>query len=351
MSLNFDLEHARALVLAEGWNSTCYQILNPGIRHWFSHDGDVLVGYVVSGRMAIVAGSPVCSPLRLPTALAEWEGFADQQGWTVCYFGAESRIQNHLIGRSNFTFVSLGSQPEWSVPQFLEKFGQSSNLRQQIHRARNKGVEVSELNPSDTLTIQDLRKVLGEWLGQKGLSTLHFLVEPDTFGDLRDRRIFVARRGGEPIGFVTLCPVPSRDGWLTEQFVRGLKAPNGTIELLLLHAAEAVRASDYFTMGIIPLARDGSDVPEPPWLIPLRAWALAHGRRFYNFQGLRAFKAKFQPETWTPLVVIVRDSEFRFRHLHAILRAFTHLPPVTAFCIGLGKALRTEFRTLFGLRR
>ena len=27
---------ARELVMSYGWNATCYQILNPGIEHWFS---------------------------------------------------------------------------------------------------------------------------------------------------------------------------------------------------------------------------------------------------------------------------------------------------------------------------
>ena len=40
------LEHARALVLRHGWNAMAYQILNPGIRRWFSADGEAVVGYL-----------------------------------------------------------------------------------------------------------------------------------------------------------------------------------------------------------------------------------------------------------------------------------------------------------------
>jgi hypothetical protein len=43
---SLSLEKARQLILEFGWNSTSYQILNPGIKHWFAAAGDAVVGYV-----------------------------------------------------------------------------------------------------------------------------------------------------------------------------------------------------------------------------------------------------------------------------------------------------------------
>ena len=36
-----EIARVRELVLRFGWNSTSYQIINPGIRHWFAAAGDV----------------------------------------------------------------------------------------------------------------------------------------------------------------------------------------------------------------------------------------------------------------------------------------------------------------------
>jgi hypothetical protein len=74
---------------------------------------------------------------------------------------------------------------------------------------------------------------LREWLAAKGLPPLHFLVEPDTLSHLFDRRVFAAELGGEVIGFVLLSPVPTRNGWLFEQFVHRPGSPNGTVELMI----------------------------------------------------------------------------------------------------------------------
>ncbi|MGE5727799.1 MAG: hypothetical protein ACM34L_04290, partial [Gemmatimonas sp.] len=60
-----DLHRARELVLEHGWNATAYQILNPGIAHWFCAGGDAVIGYVRRNGVRVVAGAPVCAPERL----------------------------------------------------------------------------------------------------------------------------------------------------------------------------------------------------------------------------------------------------------------------------------------------
>lgn len=339
-------ENARRLVLEHGWNSTCYQLLNPGIEHWWSARGGGLVGFVRSGGLAIVAGAPVCAEADLPQIIDEWEAFAQREGLGVCYFGAEQRLLEALARSPRQVNVHLGSQPEWHPDAFRQGIQADASLRAQLNRARNKGVSVREWSREEAENHPGLRQVLGEWLAARGLPTLHFLVEPETLGDLRDRRLFVAETAHQILGFVTLCPVAARDGWLTEQFVRGRAAPNGTVELMLAEAARAVAAegSKYFTMGIVPLVSLGpvSHLGEPGWLNFLRRWAKAHYVRFYNFRGLSEFKSKFHPERWQPVVVIVKAERFRISHLRAIARAFTRTSPELTVLQGIGKAVRAE---------
>ena len=61
---------ARRIVLEQGWNSTSYQIINPGISRWFSKAGDAVVGFVACHKRRIVAGAPVCAKERLPEIAA-----------------------------------------------------------------------------------------------------------------------------------------------------------------------------------------------------------------------------------------------------------------------------------------
>jgi phosphatidylglycerol lysyltransferase len=239
----------------------------------------------------------------------------------------------------------------WDPASWEGILKRTSSLRAQLNRARNKGVTVEEWPTERANGSAALRAVLDQWLHTRGLPPLHFLVEPETLSLLDGRRVFVASIGAEVVGFVVLSPVPLRNGWLTEQFPRGRNAPNGTVELLMDYAIRTVAAegANYVTMGLVPLSLHGHSQSENPWwLRSLLRWVRAHGRRFYNFDGLDSFKSKFQPQYWEPIYAISHEPRFSFRTLYAIAAAFTEGSPVHAVLRGLGKAIRQEARWIWG---
>ena len=78
------VRRARDLVIEHGWNATAYQIVNPGIRHWFSSGGDAVVGYVRRAGVRVVGGAPVCAAERLADVAGEFERDANRAGDGVC---------------------------------------------------------------------------------------------------------------------------------------------------------------------------------------------------------------------------------------------------------------------------
>jgi phosphatidylglycerol lysyltransferase len=192
--------------------------------------------------------------------------------------------------------------------------------------------------------------VLAAWLAGRGLPSLHFLVEPETLGLLADRRVFVAERGGGGVAaFLVATPIPARGGWLLEQWPRAPDAPNGTVELLVDAAMRALAASGAgaVTMGLAPLSRRAGDDAArrlPPWLALVLAWARLHGRRFYDFGGLDAFKAKFRPDAWEPISAIADGPRFPPRALWAIAGAFSRGSPAALVARALAMAARAEAR-------
>ncbi|HXC25443.1 MAG TPA: DUF2156 domain-containing protein [Gemmatimonadaceae bacterium] len=340
------LDRARALVLQFGWNTTAYQILNPGFRLWFSERYPAVVGYVRCSRRRVTGGAPVCAPEDLANVTAEFESEAAAMGERVVYFGAETRLQTLYQDSSQHSRILLGAQPSWHPNAWASVIAGHASVRAQLHRARNKGVRMEHW-PSDRAEQHPLlQRCLGEWLQQRPLPPLHFLIEPDTLGELRDRKVFVALQGEYPVGFLVASPIPARCGWLTEQFVRGDGAPNGTAELMIDTAIRwmAEHKAQYVTLGLAPLSTHAPVTvqTDPLWLRLLFRWTRAHGRRFYNFDGLDAFKAKFTPEQWEPVFAISNEPGFSVRSLHAIAAAFTSGAPVRTVMRGLAKAVRQE---------
>lgn len=350
-----DIERARTLVLRHGWNATSYQILNPGIDLWFSDSGDAVVGYAARHGMWVAAGAPICELSRLLGVAGEFEEAARLAGCRVCYFGAESRFHRLRAGDGSHGSTLIGAQPGWPPDEWARMLATHASLRQQLNRSQNKGVTVEEWDAGRATGSPELAGCLREWLDARGLPPLHFLVEPRTLSRLDDRRVFVASRDSRVEAFLVASPIPARGGWLIEQVVRGATAPNGTAELLIDAAVRAmVEAGDrYVTLGLAPLSRRAGAPGQhgPRWLRLLFAWTRAHVHRFYNFEGLESFKAKFRPAVWEPVYLISDRPSVDAHTLHAVAAAFSDRSVPSTVGRALWSAVRQETRWLVASRK
>ena len=341
---------ALEIVLQYGWNSTSFQIINPGIKRWFPSSGDAVVGYVTSAAVRVVAGAPICPKNRLEEVTAEFEADAAANNEKVCYFCAESRLEQLFADSPSHTKFLLGAQSAWSPQNWPRIVSSNKSLRAQLNRARNKGVKVREWPTEKARLDPALSECLRLWLDSKGLPPLRFMVESDTLARLENRRVFVAERNGQVLGFVVLSPIRRRNGWLFEQFPHSPGAPNGTVELMIDTAMRALAedAYDYATLGLSPLSRRAKIDPfdNPLWLRLFLFWLRKHGQRFYNFDGLDAFKAKLKPERWEPVFAVSNEPRVSFRTICAIAGAFSGNATWRMVIDGLGRAGATEAKLL-----
>lgn len=344
------IARARELILAHGWNSTAFQIVNPGIRRWFSADNDAVVGYAESNAVRVVVGAPVCSKNRLESVVSDFEKDASASGNTVCYFAAETRLESLFSGSTTHAKILLGAQPVWDPRDWPEIVMWQRSIRAQLNRAKNKGVEVVEWPVLKARENPELDACLKQWLASKGLPPMHFMVESDTLSRLENRRIFVASRGGAVVGFLVLSPVATRNGWLFEQFPHSLHSPNGTVELMIDTAMRSLDCEgfEYATLGLSPLSKRAEIAPfhNPIWLRIVLAWLRKHGQRFYNFDGLDSFKAKLRPARWEPVFALSNEAQVSFKTLYAIAGAFSGNAPIRMLTAGSMRAVGSEIRWL-----
>lgn len=317
----------RQRVLHTGYNSTSYQILHPRIEHWVSGDGLTACGYVQRGRTWVVAGVPLAEDEQLGMAADELEAAARGQRCEVCYFAAESRLGEALKGRDGYSMIVIGAQPVWDPRRWNEKVSAHRSIREQLRRARSKGVRIERTgSPQRYRKDPELWECLNRWLASRPMPPLHFLTEPTVLdGELADRRLYLARQDGKLAGFVIATPVPMRRGWLLEQIVRDPAAPNGTTESMIdaVMRELAEEGCPRATLGMVVLSDYAPLAENPRWVRALFGWARAHGRRFYHFQGLQQYRAKLWPDAWEPLYAISSGRRFRLRTLYNIGRAFS----------------------------
>jgi phosphatidylglycerol lysyltransferase len=345
------LERAREIVVALGWNPTSYQILNPGIQHWFSPVDRAVVGYATRGNVLLVAGGPVSEPDALASVCDRFEAFARQRGLRVCYVCAEERLRALFLRSPHHAAMAMGAQPVWNPSTWPEVVRRRPSLRAQLRRAGNKGVVVAPVASARAAADPELRRVLRQWIAGRHLPPLHFLTEPNVLdGVLTDRVILLARRNGAPVAFLVASPAKAREGYLVELLARSPAAPNGSSELLIDAAMRrfADEGCQYATLGLVALAHaaDPAIRNNPGWMRMMMYFARAHANRFYNFRGLEYFRLKMAPDRWDTVYAISNEPRFSLQTLYAMGGAFSGIPPWAAIAIGIGKAASAEFQAV-----
>lgn len=314
-SVKAERERVLALLQRHGFNTTSFQVLEDGLAYWWESD-DACVAYAETGSAWVAAGAPISSKERCGPVAERFVAAARARGRRAVFFASQER----LAGIPGLVSAQVGLQPVWDPSAWTETLRGSRSLRQQLARARAKGVvvrrvDVSELTDAGSRTRCDIERMITRWLTTRRMSTMSFLVRVQLFTFAAERRTFVAERAGAVVGLASAVPVYARNGWFLEDFVRDPDAPNGTIELLVdaVMRQAASEESPWLTLGLVPLA--GS---VPRWM---RGVGFL-GRPLYDFAGLRAFKAKLGPSHWEPVYVTHPPEVSTYVAVVDALRAF-----------------------------
>lgn len=218
---------------------------------------------------------------------------------------------------TGFTVNQFGSSYSIDLSDFTLKGRPFVKTRNMIGRSRREGVTIAEAGvdvPDDEALDAELSRIDHSWLRNKGWHTreLTFLVGQRGGRFQSARRLFVARRGGAVVGYVSYSPVfGDRPGWLYDLTRRSPDAPPGVIEHIFFQAAQRLAADGaaWLHLGLTPFV--GLDAEHEvaggsnAVVDRLMHWIGSHGSWLYPSAGQVAFKLKWRPQLVTPEYVAV----------------------------------------------
>jgi phosphatidylglycerol lysyltransferase len=116
--------------------------------------------------------------------------------------------------------------------------------------------------------------------------------------------IALVRSEGSPSAFANLWPAGTKDELSIDLMRFGPDAPRGAMDYLFIEIMLWARAQGFrwFNLGMAPLAGLERHPLAPAWH-RVGNFVFRHGEHFYNFEGLRHYKAKFDP-VWEPRYLV-----------------------------------------------
>lgn len=324
------------LLRRHGWNATSFQAIEPGFRYWFDPEGDAAVAYLDTGRAWVVAGAPIAAIERCAAVGKRFAEEAGRQDRRVVFFATEPRFLEAAPMRS----LAIGEQPSWDPRSWVERHRGHRSLKEQLRRARAKGVSVARVPSVEAAGTMrpELERLIARWLAARPMPPMSFLVALEPFVFPEERRYYAARVGEHAVGLLVAVPVYERGGWFFEDILRDPASPKGTTEMMIDAAMRDVadEGCTFVTLGLAPLA--GSE----PWVRFTRKLL----RGLYNFEGLRTFKEKLRPDEWTPIFLAWPDDQAAATAVYDVLHAFAGGKLIR---FAAGAMARAPSPVLFGL--
>jgi len=265
-----------------------------------SDDGAAFVMFGVSGRSWIAYGGPVGPEEPAEDVAFAFVEAARQAGARPVFYeiGAEDVPVMLDLGLS---LHKMGEEAEIDLARFSLEGGARKKLRAAHARALRDGLSleiVAPPHPPERLA--ELRAISDAWLTAKQAREKGFSVGRFDPAWLDRWPIALVRHEGRIVAFANLLATESRAKVTIDLMRHADGAPPGTMEFLFTALMLQLKEDGYrrFSLGMAPLSGLAPERSRRMW-DRFGALIYRHGRSFYNFEGLRAFKAKFDPD-WRP---------------------------------------------------
>lgn len=291
---------AAARVVAQSRATTAALALLGDKRLLFNAPRTAFIMFGVEGKSWVAMGDPVGPENEARDLAWRFRELCDECGaWPVFYEVDADQLPLYIdLGLS---LIKIGEEAHVPLGDFNLEGGPRKNLRRANKHALESGCQFEVLpRPQATAALPELRAISDAWLSgkhaaEKGFSLGYFDVEY-----LQRFPVAAVRWEGHLVAFANLLTGAGQEELSVDLMRYDPQAPDEVMEFLFVQSMLWGKEHGYarFNLGMAPLAGIEGERLGPLWN-RVAHLAYMHGEHFYNFQGLRQYKAKFGP-VWRP---------------------------------------------------
>jgi phosphatidylglycerol lysyltransferase len=269
-------------------------------RLLFSDAGNAFLMYQIAGHSWVALGDPVGSHDAAEELVWRLHEMSDRHGGqTVFYQVCADRLG--LYVDLGLAALKIGEEARVPLTEFSLEGAERAELRQAHRRAQRDGLtfEVVPAQAVDAL-LPAMQPISDAWLAAKSTGEKRFSVGAFSPQYVRQFPIAVVRTQGAPAAFANLWTTGTKAELSVDLMRFDPDAPRSAMDYLFIELMLWGRSEGYrwFNLGMAPLSGLEAHPLAPAWH-RVGNFIFRHGEHFYNFEGLRRYKSKFDP-VWEP---------------------------------------------------
>ncbi len=269
-------------------------------RFIFSEDRKAFVMFGCEGNSWIAMGDPVGPQASADDAAWQFREACDEAGVAAVFY----QIDESHLGRyieMGLSMIKIGEEAR--VP--LISFSLEGSSRKDLRRTNKKAAEVGlrfqiAMQSEVSKLLPQLKQISDAWLREKSSAEKGFSLGYFDEAYLNRCDMALVYQGDRLIAFANLWYGANKHELSIDLMRYVPDAPHGVMEYLFTQLLIWAHDQGYawFNMGMAPLSGVDSHRLGPLWN-RVSSLVFSHGEHFYNFQGLRSYKDKFDP-VWFP---------------------------------------------------
>jgi phosphatidylglycerol lysyltransferase len=294
------IERARPIVERSPW--TYANLVYRGDKALlFSDADDAFLMYGRLGRSWVAMGDPVGAEAGVRELAWRYAELVDRHdGW--CAFFEVRPQRRQLYAELGLALTPLGEEARVDLRGFTLDAPAHRDLRQACAKLARLGLRFEIVGQDGVAALlPTLDAISRAWLERKATSEKGFSNASFDAAYLSRFPAAIVRHGDDVMAFANLWLGAGREELSVDLMRHRPEAPNGTMDMLFsgLFAWGRDHGYHWFNFGMAPLAGLEASAEAAVWP-RVGAFIYRHAEHFYNFEGLRRYKAKFGP-AWTPL--------------------------------------------------